>query len=116
MRISAREQQDPISSPESIATLERLLRLYKPKHCLEIGTCIGFGTIEIARRITERGGHITSYEISTPSFALAQAYIKRSDLSNITLKFENVLASRHSLLAHSKQQNTNKKFDFIYID
>ncbi|MEY3197837.1 MAG: O-methyltransferase [Candidatus Parcubacteria bacterium] len=54
MREFAREQHIPISSPESIITIDQLLTQQQPKHCLEIGTCIGYGTIEIARRIAHR--------------------------------------------------------------
>ena len=50
----ALEHQVPISTTESIMTIDGILQVYRPMQCLEIGTAIGYGTIEIARRIQAR--------------------------------------------------------------
>lgn len=107
MRQHAQQHHTPISSPESIHDICILLRQYQPKRCLEIGTCVGFGTICIARVLQERWGQIDSFDVSLPSFILAQSYISRSGLSNIRLFLENFLW---------QTSIKNKKYDFIYID
>lgn len=121
MRAFAGEHHIPISTSESIETIDSIIEASKPKYCLEIGTCIGYATIAIARKIQNRWGHIVSFEISIPSFWLAQSYRNRSHLSNIDLVFQDILlSSPDEIIGLIKDNNDQVSpplyYDFIYID
>lgn len=100
----------PLISPETEALLCHTLQKTKPKHCLEIGSAVGYSSLVIANTIAEWGGELVSFEVSHPDFLEAQENIRKAHSSNIKLHHLDI----------TKSENLDwvlpDKYDFAFID
>lgn len=87
----------PNSSPETIAFLEYSLQLLKPHTCREVGTAIWRWSLHIANQICLRDGHLTSREVSYPSYTIARRHLDPRVTHGITLYHANLLHIKHPL-------------------
>ena len=74
MEIFAKENEVPISQPESIRLIEVLLKMMGAKKILEVGTAIGYSAIRMASAC---GGEVVTIELSEEMADLAEANIER---------------------------------------
>lgn len=96
----------------SLATEKRLIDFLhhtKPKHVLEVWTAVWYSTRCIAQTIAQREWHITSFEISYPSYITAVVHLDMITVHNHSLYFGNVLTLPLSSLLTSAP-------DLIFID
>ena len=97
----------PILEQISANFLEQIVRIYKPKSFLEIGTAIGYSTIRVSK-ISNNQTIIDTIELSKDSIKLAKMFIDKSGEQNkINLIEGNALNIIPTL------QN---KYDFIFLD
>lgn len=75
----------PNSSAQTLAFLEHSLHILKPQHCWEIGTAIWRWALHIANTLSARDGHLTSREISYPSYQVARTHLDPRQISNLSL-------------------------------
>ena len=103
----AHEYNIPIVTKEVAEYLKFLVKTYKTKNILEIGTAIGYSGILMAKEIKENNGKLYTIEIDEERYNLAQENFKKSGLSNIiSIKGD----------ALEKVKKINDTFDFIFID
>ncbi|MCB9247396.1 MAG: hypothetical protein H6613_02060 [Ignavibacteriales bacterium] len=67
----------PILEQISANFLEQLVRIYKPKSFLEIGTAIGYSTIRVSK-ISNNQTIIDTIELSKDSIKLAKKFFDKS--------------------------------------
>ena len=97
----------PILEQISANFLEQVVRIYKPKSFLEIGTAIGYSTIRVSK-ISNNQTIIDTIELSKDSIKLAKKFFDKSGEQNkINLIEGNALNIIPTL------QN---KYDFIFLD
>lgn len=77
MMAYAEENHVSIVEPEVGQLLNFLVRLLRPEHILEIGTAIGFSTIQMAKALPEKG-MITTIELLPERKELALANFQRA--------------------------------------
>lgn len=77
-----RATQKPCVSDATAAYLRYLLRLERPMKVLEVGTCEGYSTLQMARELRAWKGHLTSMEYSQPAHTQAQRNITQLGLEN----------------------------------
>lgn len=82
---------------------------YKPVRILEIGTAIGLSSLVMAVCVRQRQGHITSFEISHPSYMAAIYHHHLAHITNTTLYHYNATTAPLNKLLHDT-------YDFIFID
>ena len=81
----ANRQDLPIIGPEKGKVLVDVLKRYRPKRVLEIGTLVGYSSILMGQNLPE-DGTITTIEIDRNMAALARDHFKEAGLSErITL-------------------------------
>lgn len=79
----AKENDVPISQPESIRLLEIIIKIANAKRILEVGSAIGYSAIRMSRAA---GGCVTTIELSEKMADIAEENIKKANLSDkITL-------------------------------
>ncbi len=79
----AKENEVPISQPESIRMIEILLKLMNAENILEVGSAIGYSAIRMSRASNAR---VTTIELSDEMADLAAENIKKAGLEDkITL-------------------------------
>ena len=106
--LAIKHQVPCISSATEEYLLQHLMK-NKPNYILEIGSAIGYSTGCIANTIRPRNGHITSFEISQPSYMTALFHLRQTSLTNQTIYHIDFLqAPLDKLLVHP--------LDFIFID
>lgn len=103
----AHEYNIPIVTKEVAEYLKFLMRSYKTKNVLEIGTAIGYSGILMAKEIKGNNGKLYTIEIDEEKYRLAQENFKKSGLNNI-------ISINGDALEEVKK--INDKFDFIFID
>lgn len=103
----ANEYNIPIVTKEVAEYLKFLVKTYKTKNVLEIGTAIGYSGIIMAKEIKENNGKLYTIEIDEERYNLAQENFKKSGLNNI-------ISIKGDALEEVKK--INDKFDFIFID
>lgn len=86
----------PNSSTETIAFLEYSLQILKPLTCREVWTAIWRWSLHIANQIRLRDGHLTSREVSYPSYTVARRHLDPRVHHNITLYHANPLLVHHT--------------------
>ena len=89
--------------------LNILIKNKKIKTVLEIGTANGYSTLWIAEALKSTGGSITTFEISIPSYKLAQDNFKKC-------KLDKYINSYFCNFFEEKNIIKNKKYDLIFID
>lgn len=107
MEAYAHEYNVPIVTKEVAEYLKFLIKSYKTKNILEIGTAIGYSGILMAKEIKEDNGKLYTIEIDEERYNLAQENFKKSGLNNI-------ISIKGDALEEVKK--INDKFDFIFID
>ena len=96
----------PNISPQNVAYLHSLLRQHRPKNILEIGCANGYSTLRLWQIARAWDAHITTMDISRPSYLEAQHHFKLCE-TPIELHFGNALQILPTLMGI---------FDFILID
>lgn len=107
METYAQEYNIPIVTKEVAEYLKFLVKSYKTKNVLEIGTAIGYSGILMAKEIKENNGKLYTIEIDEERYNLAQENFKKSGLNNI-------ISIKGDALEEVKK--INDKFDFVFID
>ncbi|MEJ6466607.1 O-methyltransferase [Fusobacterium ulcerans] len=107
MEAYAQEYNVPIVTKEVAEYLKFLVKSYKTKNVLEIGTAIGYSGILMAKEIKENSGILYTIEIDEERYNLAQENFKKSGLDNI-------LSIKGDALEEVKK--IDDKFDFVFID
>jgi predicted O-methyltransferase YrrM len=92
----------PIMSEESINTISSIIKENSIKTILEIGTAIGYSTICFASLNLDK---ITSIERDKVRYEIAVSNVKKSNLNNIELIFDDALNT-----------NINGIYDMVIID
>ncbi len=101
----AKENQVPISQPESIKLNELLIKLGNVKKVLEVGTAIGYSAIRMALSGAEE---VHTIEIHQPAAKCAREYIERAGLSDKITVYEGD--------AKDILPTLNGGYDFVFID
>jgi len=96
----------PILDSHSCTFLEFLVSVHKPRIVLEIGTAIGYTSIRLAR-VLGTTDSILTLEKSKPNIKLAQEFITRSGLSNITIVEGDALQTIPTI---------TEELDFVFLD
>lgn len=103
----AEENNVPIVTKEIAEYLKFLVKTYKSKSILEVGTAIGYSGILMGQIAAENGGALTTIEIDETRYNQAQENFKKSGLRNIT-----------SILGDATEEikKLDEEFDFVFID
>lgn len=103
----AAERGLPVLRDAEVPLFQDLLRQARPKRVLEIGTCIGYSTLQIAPFLSP-GGTITTLEIESERVDLARSFINRSAYGNrITIMQGDAAALLDTL---------DGPWDFVFMD
>ncbi len=105
----ARAERIPIMQPETMGTVEMLIRLHTPKKILEIGAAIGYSAINMALAAGETG-HVVTLE-RDPNMA-DQA---RQNFQHVQLKDRITLIETDALEPPADLASYGP-FDLIFID
>jgi len=96
----------PISKDDTIEFIIKTINENNFKHILEIGTAIGFGSINMAKNTN--CVHIDTVEIDEETYKLAKENVAQNNVQDkITI---------HNIDAKEYIANCTKKYDFIYLD
>lgn len=77
MKAYAKEKELPILRDAELPLFTGILRQARPQHVLEIGTCIGYSTLQMAPFLGP-GGRITTIELDEKRVQAARGFIARS--------------------------------------
>ncbi len=102
----AKKHSVPIIKEEGLDFLRQLVMLRKPMHILEIGSAIGFSSINMAKY---SDASITTIEIDIDTYNIAVKNIEQAGLSN-RINIINADALEDNLIS------LEQRFDFIFID
>lgn len=103
----AHKNNVPIVTKEVAEYLKFIVKTYKVKNILEVGTAIGYSGILMAKEIVEQGGKLYTIEIDEERYNQAQENIKKSGLNNI-------VSIKGDAVEEIKKIEEN--FDFVFID
>ncbi len=106
MRQYAKENNVPIIQDEGLCMLEMVIRLFKPKNILEIGTAIGYSAIRMASVCNSNVYTIERNE------KMEQEAIKNVNLANLSNQIH--LIYKDAMEAYDKVKDI--EFDLIFID
>lgn len=105
----AKKHQIPIMEPVSMNVLTQLVRMYKPKSILEIGSAIGYSALRM--HATNPTAKIVTIEKNQNMVQLARQNIKlRRKENHIQVLFGDAIDQIEMLV------NNKAKFDFVFID
>lgn len=105
LRLYAKENNVPIITTEGIHFLNQMIRLKEVKNVLEIGTAIGYSSINMALK---NNCNITTIERNDEMYKKAMENIKKADLEDkITVIHNDAL---------EVDETTLPMFDLIFID
>jgi|SRR5690625_1420670 len=105
----ANEHQIPIMEPVSMNFLTQLIRIYKPKQILEIGSAVGYSALRMHEAFPE--SNIVTIEKNKNMYEIALANISnQQNEKHIEVIFGDALEKIEQLTEQ------NKKFNFIFID
>lgn len=107
MEIFAKENDVPISQPESIRMIEILIKMMNAKKILEIGAAIGYSSIRMSLANNAR---VTTIEISDEMAEIAKENIKKEGLEG---KIQLITGDAKDILPEIKDDGT---YDIIFID
>ena len=110
LRVFAQQYNVPCISSATEHYLIQYLMKYKPLHCLEIGSAIGYSTFVIASYLQKRNGSLTSFEISHPSYMMACHQLFKWEIFNTKLYHSNFLQTPLEKLIKKTS------LDFVFID
>lgn len=104
----AKENQVPISQPETIKLLEVLIRLGGKRWILELGTAIGYSAVCMARA---GGGQIDTIEINKDAANYAKNTFRRAGLEDRINLYE---GDANDVLP--RLFKAGKRYDMIFVD
>jgi predicted O-methyltransferase YrrM len=107
IELFAEKNKIPILNKHSIAFLEQIVIMIKPKRVLEIGTAIGYSSIRIARLLA-RQSSLHTIEKSKENISIAKENIAKAKLQNKIKIFEGD--------ALRILPQLNKKYDLVFLD
>ena len=107
MEIYAKENEVPISQPESIRLIEVLLKLMGAKKILEVGTAIGYSAIRMAKACD---GEVVTIELSEEMADRAEENIRRCGLDE---KIKVIRGDGVQVLENLQGEGI---FDVIFVD
>lgn len=107
MEIFAKENDVPISQPESIRMIEILIKMMNAKKILEIGAAIGYSSIRMSLANNAR---VTTIEISDEMAEIAKENIKKEGLEG---RIQLITGDAKDILPEIKNDGT---YDIIFID
>lgn len=111
LEIYAKQERIPIMDPVSINFLMQLVRLYKPKHILEIGTAIGYSALKMHKAYPNT--KITTIERNERFYNKALHNINEFNKEDV---IHVIYGDALSVLKNFTEQNEHDKFDFVFID
>lgn len=97
----------PIIHKEVAQLLKVLLKIYKPKNILEIGTAIGYSSIVMALS-TEDDCNITTIERRSDMVEIAKNNLKKAEYDK---KIQVIYGDAEDIIS-----KMNGKYDFIFLD
>ena len=103
----AHKNNVPIVTKEVAEYLKFIVKTYKVKNILEVGTAIGYSGILMAKEIVGQDGKLYTIEIDEERYNQAQENIKKSGLNNI-------VSIKGDAVEEIKKIEEN--FDFVFID
>ena len=103
----AKENEVPISQPESIRMIEILLKLMNAENILEVGSAIGYSAIRMSRASNAR---VTTIELSDEMADLAVENIKKAGLED---KISLIRGDGVKVLEDMEGEGV---FDVIFVD
>ena len=103
----AKENEVPISQPESIRLIEVLLKVMGAKRILEVGTAIGYSAIRMSKA---SGASVVTVELSDEMASLAEKNIEEASLAG---KIEIIRGDGTKVLSSMEGEGV---FDVIFVD
>lgn len=107
MELFAKENDVPISQPESIRFIEIVLKLMRAQKVLEVGSAIGYSAIRMSQSC---GADVVTIELSDAMADIAEANIKNAGL---TKKIKLIRGDGVKVLAEMQGEG---EFDAIFVD
>ena len=104
----------PIMDHPTRQYIEKTLKNVRPRHCLEVWSCIWYSTICIAKIIESRDGSLVSFEISHPSYIRALTHMREVNITNTILHYGDICKLGTHIWAPSF--DLCALFDFAFID
>ena len=102
----AKENNVPIIFDDGLAFLETIIRLYKPKRILEIGTAIAYSAIRMHKVC---GSYVTTIERNEKMYAKAVEHVNESGFADyINVIYKDALEAFDNV--------KDQTFDMIFID
>jgi predicted O-methyltransferase YrrM len=91
--------------------LFKMIRTFKPKYCLELGTCIGISSIyQLAALQLNKSGKLATIEGAEPLIHIAESNFKKMNFNNYEIYKGQFSVVLPNLL------NKNNLIDFVFID
>lgn len=103
----AKENEVPISQPESIRMIEVLLKLMNAKKILEIGSAIGYSAIRMSRAAD---AEVVTVELSDEMADIAESNFKKAGLDK---KIRLIRGDGKKVLSEMEGEG---EFDVIFVD
>lgn len=103
----AKKTKTPILLPSAAAFLRLLVKVLKPKKVLEIGTGIGYSTLNIHFSYPE--AEITTVDLNKKRLEIAKAFFKRAEAPIKTIYSDGFDVLRTFL-------SKGALFDFVFVD
>ena len=103
----AKENDFPISTPESIRMIEVLLKMINAKNILEVGTAIGYSAIRMSNAT---GANVTTVELIDKTADIAEENIKKAGLDD---KIKVIRGDGATVLSEMPGEGI---FDAIFVD
>ena len=109
LRKSCEDRRIPLISVQTQDFLISWLDRNHPKRVLEIWSAVWFSSIVISKKIQQRWGTLTSFEISYPAYLEALKNIEKANLNNVVLY-------PFDINEISFEKFFSQKFDAVFID
>ena len=107
MKAYAKEKELPILRDAELPLFTGILRQARPQHVLEIGTCIGYSTLQMAPFLGP-GGRITTIELDEKRVQAARGFIARSPYAGAITSLQGDATQLVSQL--------DGPWDFVFLD
>ncbi|MFT7433432.1 MAG: putative O-methyltransferase YrrM [Alphaproteobacteria bacterium] len=101
-----------VSSPEQMQFIAMMLKVMRPKKCLEIGVFTGYSALWMAKALPE-DATLIGIEKNARFEPLCRKYWQKAGVEH---KIDLRIASAHDTLDALLANNEAETFDFIYID
>jgi predicted O-methyltransferase YrrM len=105
----ARERRIPIMQPETMSSVEQLIRLQKPKKILEIGSAVGYSAINMA---IAGGGSTKVFSLERDPAMVQEA---RRNIEAVGLS-ERITILEKDALVNPTELTAYGPFNFLFID